>query len=122
MPEVIQNCEYDHSGEHRDILLHAHRGARYKLRNQRLCHRVGNKVAHKNVHNEAENIFHASFPALKGEIFVQKIAEYTAEKVVRCRGQPVVKVQAVVKHEHYACAEQGVHDADKHKAHRRAVK
>ena len=82
LTEIIERDEQSHAADHGNVFLHRHLKARHERPYKRLCDAIGYQIADADIHSEAHNDLPIPLFILKGEILVEKIAQYTAEKVV----------------------------------------
>lgn len=122
LADVVEHHEQAHTAEHCDVFLDRGGKARQHPPEQGLCDAVSGKIAHGDIENEAQNNAEVALLILKGEVFIQKVAEYAAEKVVRGRGDPIAQMKNIVKHEHDRRAENGVYHSDDNKTKERFIK
>ena len=122
LAEVIECDEQAHSAQHRNVLLNGCRGAGQQRAHERLGGTVGDQIAGRNVQHKAPHDLPVALFILESEVFIQKIAQNTAEKVVRRGAQPIAQPKHVIKHEHYRRAEERIYNADYDKAQKRLIK
>lgn len=93
---IIQRNKKTHPHEHGDVFLNAYRHIGKNAGGQRLGYAVGQQVTDGYVGNKFDNIFPTAFFDLKRIVLIQKVADDTADGVIRSRGDPVAEAQKIV--------------------------
>lgn len=85
LSDVVKCNEQTHACKHGDVFLNGlARSAEY-MTHQRFGDSVGDAVAHSNIGNKPQYHAEAALFISEGIVFIQKIAQYTAEEIVRGR-------------------------------------
>ena len=82
LAEVVERDENAHAAEHCAVFADGNGKARQNRRYDRLCNAVRHKIAQANIRRKSHDDFPIALFLLKRVVFIEKIAQYAAEKVV----------------------------------------
>ena len=82
LAEVVERDENAHAAEHCAVFADGNGKARQQRRHKRLGNAVRHKIAQANIRRKARNDLPIALFITERVVFVEKIAQYAAEKVV----------------------------------------
>ena len=122
LTDIVEDKKQSLNQDQRNVVPHNLICGRKDFFNQGLCNTICQQAANTNVYCELDDISCGIFLFVKGEAFIQKIAENAAQHIIGGDGKLKVHFKQVKTNKAYAISEQGVYNTDDYKLQKGYIK